>query len=439
MYRQDTSDDLRELLQSTSPAWETVDVPTAVQRETLMPGVEVLRTPLYTFVYIERKTDLDWQAEPLKSLVAEPGYRFFFMDGGRREDQDYFLDMYPNYSEAADGYAVGDSRTSRDGLRKIRDHHGKSRLSAESTCLQDFLESRCDVVFRNEEGKEILNFFAGHGDMDSYLAFMARLFAHKISKGEGGPELRKLYMHANIIDKYAAATLEVTEEELQNLNYLIDFQTDIQPEDASAARAEKLFEALQVFLQRAQAFIQGKGSKAELESRMKYEVLKSHPEWSTVWEADPVARRRMLEDGLPAALILKGPATEKFRDSTENAQAFSYTLQKIDHHSSFPLRDVLGFLNYIDTLSEEETENDDALLEHLSTLPPDFPFHIYKGTFGGSDTVGGGVTRHPWQLLDTGMSWYLSRGGNRGKANPRMRTALTQANLRNLLSLRRAS
>lgn len=415
--------------------------------ETGIAGVECVECDRFRFFHVDgdqylapggktKQVDVDRLYAAVRPLMEEPGEKVWYMKGIRISLQD-FLEKSPP-AEMIDGVVAGDSIVveREDGPRKVTDHHGEHRATAESASMQCYLEEleRTDDEFVDAQGRHNRNLVINHADLDSLFSIIARIYGEKIRNGEGGKRVRELFRRENIMDKFGAATFDVSIPEIAELN-------GIQPADPPADAPEQAMEQFRVIsecFERFQDAVLGRGRSIEL--NLEYAVLQQHHDWAVVWEAAPVARKAMLEDKQKFALILKGdrpeeaaPAREILsmteKDAEREEAMREYTVQKLDiKNSKIKLgKGMFGFLNYLNAIQAGQIEGVDpdvvrsesGVLSWLKTLcarkselkhagEREQYFAQFKGAFGGSDTIGGGKSTIDWRIMSAGLSWYIA-------------------------------
>ncbi len=264
-----------------------------------------------------------------------------------------------------------------------------------------------------------------HDDLDSVLAVIARVLKPEIRSGKGREALREIYRREKLMDENSAATLDLSDDDIAELNAIA---VPLAAPRTAALPARALARGVQLreCLERVQGFIMGDRPKVDVTSR--YVSLSVYPQWSLVWESNPLARRQMLRDELGATIIMKGenplesrtPPGEQENPTTPVVRA--YTVQRLNKKSTFPLGPgFYGFMNYLrvlDASEERPTASVFLMLSHLRRMQaPERNFAAFADVepgddeaFGGSDMVGGGKTSIDPEVLAAAIEWYVEQG-----------------------------
>jgi hypothetical protein len=243
---------------------------------------------------------------------------------------------YPPFSIALDGYCVGPTRFSEDGLYITLDHHrGVNDVAVRASCGQarEVVKQGLFDDWRNENGPRA-TLYVNDCDQDVCAATFVLLNSEFV----GRPLLRKYIGLEDHLDCSGGLYLP-DNDELRTLVHTMAWIHEPYMEarlSGSLHRfsGEEMLRVIYSVHERLRSFLFGHGGQKE-KLDYRYEVLVQHETWSMVREVGLDARLGMARDGIRAFVSYLGEDNGRHR----------YTLGRRIQSVPFPVRKILECLN----------------------------------------------------------------------------------------------
>ncbi len=283
-----------------------------------------------------------------------------------------FIDNYPPFSIALDGFVYGPPLFSSIGPHANFNHHeGVDRLSTRATCSQVLValkQGLLETFCINSEA--MINIFVNDPDHDTALAVWLLKNHSRITSPVHEPYINRLVRIEDLLDVTAGAyPYQIDAIVLQEIAWVFKPYAD-------ARTAGKLFNMSgadmgKVILEvgeRITEYSYGRGGKTKLDTR--YERIGGGKNWALVNEIGTHARTAIFADGIKAFV--------SYRDNKDGT--FTYSIGKMSPYFKFPITDFYIFLNQAEGLVPGSANS-----------------------WGGSDIIGGsprmtGSKLHPKEL-----------------------------------------
>lgn len=424
-------------------AWLPTERKGIVSRETLKPGVERMELADCTVVRVEPDVAFEWNDPVLAQAMRPTGVTLLHVPR-RSMTKDDFMERCPSHTELIDGVWYGDpiaTIKNEKGVRRRTDHHGRDRDAYPSASMQayrDIVDGTDGDFAVDAQGNQRRLVVVNHLDADSIAGLYARLNHANIRDGNARTTTDRLYGDIDALDIEMGATLQVTPERTADVNWIFDDRSMFDDESLSSAEQDALY--VDACLGRFDMAVSGRGGKVDVDFRhgRDYLVHARHGTWATVSEErTPLIRRKLLEEGFGAALIVK--------KHDQRGEKHSYSLQRLSKSSTFPLdEDMYRFLNFVDSLPDGRVQETLA-----SLVPKDANVKVPREaldhsalisasrSFNGSNRIAVAVTSKSWETFDAALAWYLGHETNRPSVDINHFVAKRRPKLKKLLLMNR--
>ncbi len=269
-----------------------------------------------------------------------------------------FIDNYPPFSIALDGFVFGRPQFSPNGPHGSFNHHEEvDRLGTRATCSQVLValkQGLLDTFCINAQ--PLVNIFVNDPDHDTALSVWLLKNHSRITSPRREPLIHRLVRLEDLLDVTAGAyPIDPNSEVLQEISWIFEPY-------ANARSAGKIFqmsgrEMAQLISNvgdRITEYSYGRGSKIELDTT--YEQIGGGKNWKMIREIGSHARTAVYSDGIRAFVSV--------RENEDSS--FTYSIGKMSPYVNFPITDLYTFLNYAEGLVSESANS-----------------------WGGSDIIGG--------------------------------------------------
>ncbi len=275
-----------------------------------------------------------------------------------------FLNNYPPYSIALDGFVSAPPMRDPEGPRANYDHHkGVDRISTRSTSDQVYMEINLGLfqAFR-KDGKPLAKLFINDCDEDTCLAVWL-LKNHERVVGHGEPNINRLVFCEDRLDCTAGSYPFKDMETLRKMQWIFQpYQAARSEGRLNNLTPQALLAIVEAVGQRITAYSLGNAESLSLDGS--FRTIGGGPGWSFVEKTGPNSRMHMTSSGINAYAM-------KISEGR-------YSIGRVSEWIPFPLEKIFELLNLAEPPGLIDANNH----------------------WGGSNTIGGSPRRTGSKLSD---------------------------------------